>query len=210
MDRRSALKKMSMAAGYAVATPTIMNILASCKSDVATWQPLFLSPTQGYMVTHLADIIIPASDTPGALDVNIPEFIDLMLKDVEEEDAQKAFLEGANAFAAKFEATFDKDPTNGTKQEFKELLDIYFKISPEEKEKIFMELGRVPAEVPEKLSEKQSIYNFLTAVRDYTIFGYFTSEKVGEEILAYESIPGQWIACGPLDELSGGKAWSLR
>ncbi|MEJ2163444.1 MAG: gluconate 2-dehydrogenase subunit 3 family protein, partial [Robiginitalea sp.] len=38
---------------------------------------------------------------------------------------------------------------------------------------------------------------------------YKTTEYIGEEILAYLPVPGEYIGCGDLDELTGGKAWSL-
>jgi hypothetical protein len=46
------------------------------------------------------------------------------------------------------------------------------------------------------------------STRDYTIFGYYSSEKVGKEVLNYDPIPGGFDPCVPLDEL-GGKSWSL-
>ena len=50
---------------------------------------------------------------------------------------------------------------------------------------------------------------FATNLRGMTIWGYKTSEYVGEEVLAYLPLPGKYVACGDIDELSGGKAWSL-
>jgi len=42
-----------------------------------------------------------------------------------------------------------------------------------------------------------------------TIWGYKTSEYIGEEVLAYLPVPGSYVACGDVQELSGGKAWSI-
>jgi len=52
-------------------------------------------------------------------------------------------------------------------------------------------------------------YNFAKNLRDMTIWGYKTSEYIGEEVLAYLPVPGEYIGCGDLNELTGGKDWSL-
>ncbi|RLD77819.1 MAG: gluconate 2-dehydrogenase subunit 3 family protein, partial [Bacteroidetes bacterium] len=49
----------------------------------------------------------------------------------------------------------------------------------------------------------------LTNLRTMTIWAYKTSEKVGEEILAYDPIPGDFHGCISLEETTKGKAWSL-
>ena len=46
-------------------------------------------------------------------------------------------------------------------------------------------------------------------LRGLTIWGYKTSEYVGEEVLAYLPVPGEYIACADTQELTKGKAWSL-
>jgi hypothetical protein len=52
-------------------------------------------------------------------------------------------------------------------------------------------------------------YAFAAHFRDAVIKAYKTSEYIGEEVLAYLQIPGGNIGCGDLDELTGGRAWSL-
>ena len=60
-----------------------------------------------------------------------------------------------------------------------------------------------------ELDEEVACFTFATNVRDMATWGYKSSEYIGEEVLAYLPVPGEYIACGDLDELSGGKAWSL-
>ncbi|AUP80028.1 gluconate 2-dehydrogenase subunit 3 family protein [Flavivirga eckloniae] len=91
MDRRSALKNLTMGLGYSIAAPTIFNVLSSCNAEKESWTPLFLSKEEKHIVTHLADIILPASDTPGALDVNIPQFLDVMYHDIEKKTKSGSF-----------------------------------------------------------------------------------------------------------------------
>lgn len=51
------------------------------------------------------------------------------------------------------------------------------------------------------------IYNFLFTVRYYSLFGYYSSKKVGEEVLNYDPVPGKYESYVPLKEIVN--AWSL-
>ncbi len=206
MDRRTALKNISLALGYAVATPTLLSVLQSCKSNVANWIPMFFTPTQGYMVTQLADIILPKTDIAGALDVNVPEFMDKMLNDIAPEEEKDNIKEGADAFADAFQNTYKKDALKGSKKEYTKLLEKYFNISDEEKKAVF-ETQYTEASITEEELNTYLIYKFLLATRKYTLLGYYTSELVGETILSYDPVPGVWKSCIPSEEV--GNAWSL-
>jgi hypothetical protein len=62
---------------------------------------------------------------------------------------------------------------------------------------------------PAELDGDVSRFVFANQFRDAVIWSYKTSEYVGEEVLAYLPVPGEYIGCGDLDELTGGKAWSI-
>ncbi len=209
MDRRAALKSIGKAAGFAITAPSVMSILTSCNSDVITWQPTYFSKVQGHMIKHLVDIIIPKGKLPGGIELNIPEFMDIMFRDVEDEEYQKAFIKGADVFEAKFKETYGKDAIKGKREDYHELLDTYFKISEDDSNDVFEELKKDVSEIAAKNLERYHIYDFLTTVRRYTLEGYFTSEKIGEEVLAYDPIPAGFVPCASLEELTGGKSWSL-
>ena len=207
MDRRKALKNLTYSLGYAVATPTIFSILSSCTSEVETWKPVYFTEVQKHMVTHLVDIIIPATDVAGGLDVNVPQFMDLMYKDIEQENNQNSFQKGAVIFQKKFESQFSKEILKGEKEEIQELFESYFVISEDETKRILKEQKRSEEKISEEGKEEFFVYKFLMSVRYYAIFGYFTSEKVGEEILSYDPVPGVYLGCIPLSDV--GNAWSL-
>lgn len=59
------------------------------------------------------------------------------------------------------------------------------------------------------LNDDQLSCVFAESFRDMTIMGYKTTEYIGENVLAYQPIPGEYIACGDIDELTGGKAYSI-
>ena len=59
------------------------------------------------------------------------------------------------------------------------------------------------------LDEEISRFSFATELRDLATWAYKSSEYVGEEVLAYLPVPGEYIGCGDLQTLTGGKAWSI-
>jgi hypothetical protein len=207
MNRRNALKNLTLGMGYIVATPTIMSVLSSCTAEVETWKPLFLSDKQKHLVTHLVDIILPSSNIPGALDVNVPQFIDKMFNDVESELNREIFQKGATVFAQKFETTFGEKAEKGSKESVQQLFETYFKLSEEGTQTVMQEQKLPEDGVSANRKDDYLIYKFLFSVRSYTLFGYYTSEKIGEEVLNYDPVPGEYKGCVPLEEI--GNAWSL-
>ena len=62
-------------------------------------------------------------------------------------------------------------------------------------------------EAPSGQEEKYLMYSFLVTVRDLTIKSYFTSEKIGEEVLSYDPVPGRQQGCVPVEEV--GNVWAI-
>lgn len=207
MNRRTALKNLSLSIGYVVSVPTIMSTFSSCTEDVATWQPVFFSEQEKHMVTNLVDIILPGSDTPGALDVNVPQFIDIMYQDIELEPKKKIFQKGAAVFANKFEEKFGRNIRKGKKEDIQELFAGYFDLPEAETKNVMNQQKMSESEISESDADSYAMYKFLFSVRYYTLFGYYTSEKVGTEVLNYDPVPGVYQGCIPLEDV--GNAWAL-
>ena len=72
-------------------TPAQNGVDAS--KDLATpgWKPLFLDHHQNETLIVLSDLIIPATDTPGAKEALVNRYIDLVLA-AETHEVQRAFL----------------------------------------------------------------------------------------------------------------------
>ena len=207
MNRRKALKNLSLSIGYVISAPALMNMITSCTQDPVTWQPVFLTGQQKNMVIHLVDIILPNSGIPGGLDVNIPEFIDKMYKDVETESKQEIFRKGSDVFSERFQKMFDKDIVKGNREEIQQLFSSYFDLSEPESNRVMMEQRIAENKIHAERKDDYLMYKFLFSVRSYTLFGYYTSEKVGKEVLNYDPIPGTYKPCIPLSDV--GNAWTL-
>src|SRR5688572_24754287 len=99
MDRREAIKRTAWLMGGVVSAPAIMGVLKGCTAKPGIdWKPEFLTKDQATLVSQVAEIIIPKTDTPGAQDVGVPSFIDLMLKDCYAKEDQERFMTGLQEF----------------------------------------------------------------------------------------------------------------
>ena len=72
-------------------TPAQSGVDASKELDSPNWKPLFLDEHQNATLIVLSDLMIPATDTPGAKEALDNRYIDLVLA-AEKPDTQRAFL----------------------------------------------------------------------------------------------------------------------
>lgn len=195
MKRRDVLKGLGLSMGFIVATPSILSLLQSCKrTEMLDWKPAFFTDEQITVLNNLVDLILPkTADLPGALDVKVPQFIDAYVNEVSTPDEQKEFKDGIDAVIKKL----NKAVADLKVADYDKILAHYLKAS--KNEQLAFENDKTEA----------LVYGTLTSLRSFSIWAYKTSEKVGKEVLAYDPIPGVLIGCMPLQEASGGKAWSL-
>ncbi|WP_405385052.1 gluconate 2-dehydrogenase subunit 3 family protein [Maribacter sp. LLG6340-A2] len=215
MDRRRVLKNMGLSLGYVVATPTLLGLVQSCKSEPAIiWTPEFLSQDQGAILTKLVDLILPKTDTPAASEVQVDVFIDKFANEVMEEKQQDLFTMSMNKFVEKALADSGKESmTDLTPEDLEPVLASSLKYSKEDQTKMQDAITSYSEALEEgktsTLDDETSRFAFANNLRGLTIWGYKASEYVGEEVLAYLPVPGEYIACGDAQELTGGKDWSL-
>lgn len=199
MKRREALKNLGLATGLFVATPTIVSLLQSCTSDVNTWVPDFLSQEQGVVLTNLADIILPKSeDLPAATELNVPQFIDKYIAEVVIDEDQSKITTAFNNIIKLVKPNTEDNINQVTTEEYKALLDKYMLLKDEVDEEREANIDSL------NLTKSE----FLNALKTLTISAYLTTEQIGESVLKYDPIPAAYY-CGDLQEISGGKAWSL-
>jgi len=194
MKRREALKNIGLGTGFVLATPSLFTLLQSCTSDVTTWSPVFLAEEQGIVLKSLVDIILPKTDTPSATEVNVPEFIDKYVNEVLVDEEQTLIKNSFESLVTLIKTDYNENLTKVTEDNYKNLLDTHMKLAKEE--------------TVSEDSTKMTISQLLNTIKGQTIYAYRISETVGETILAYDPIPGASY-CGDLNELTGGRAWSL-
>ena len=199
MDRRQAIKNLGLGAGFLVVTPTIMSLLQSCTSEVE-FSPLFVPKAEGHALRRIVDLIIP-SDTmvPGAVDVGVHVFIDSYWNSVILEEQQQQVKIGFNLLAEKFRNTFDKELDEGKAEDQQKAYD-------EKMAEFYIAFDKDPTVRPDM---DAGVYSLLSNIRSMTIWGWKTSEEIGENVLWYDPVPGQQKGCVPLSEAGNGKVMSL-
>lgn len=215
MDRRIALKNMGLSLGYAVAMPTLISLVQSCKNEkVITWVPDFFSKEQGSVLTQLVDIILPKTDTPSASEVKVDIFIDKFANEVMLKEQQDFAKMSMGKFLDKALKESGKEKIEDlTATELEPTLSKALKATKDEQAKYFESINSYNESIAKgetvELDDNIASFAFANNLRGLTIWGYKTSEYVGEQVLEYLPVPGEFIACGELSELTKGKAWSL-
>ena len=158
-------------------------------SAESSYKPLFFSAQHYLLVEHLAEMIIPEDDTPGARQAGVSEFIDFMLanrvqvsgtREIRSTDdaieagneAQIKFLAGLGWINARSNSDFGRDFMDCTPEQQKTLLE---ELAYKAKLKPINETGRA----------------FFQMLRDYTVVGYYTT-KIGLESLGYPGLRSIW------------------
>ena len=160
------------------------------------------------------DILLPKTDTPSASEVNVHLFIDRFADQVMEREQQDFMKMAMGKFVDKALKDSDKELAgNLAPEDLEPVLASALKVTKEQ-EKLNHETIGVYREAlgkgeTAKITDELARFAFADNLRGLTIWGYKTSEYVGEEVLAYLSIPGGYVGCMDVEELTGGKAWSL-
>jgi hypothetical protein len=192
IDRREALRKTALLMGAAVSVSAIAGILNGCKSAPdLTYKPVFFNEDQARLVSELAEIILPKTDTPGAKEVGVPNFIDKMLKECYKQEDQDRFLAGLTAFDEDAKKTFG---------------DSFIYCKPEDQ--VTLTKTALGAAIDEKKEKPDAKRPFILMAKELTMLGYFTSEPGATKVLQYEAVPGKFNGCIPLSEAGNGKTWA--
>lgn len=198
MNRRELLKSSGLFVGYAVSSATLTSLFISCQAEAKVnldWNPVFLSKNQANTLAEITETILPKTKTPGAKELAVPQFIDKMLKEVSGKTDQINFVAGLTQI--------DKDCTNKYGKTFVEC-------TPEDRTAFLLALDEVAGKFPPSVwgitLAPPSPVAFFRQLKSLTLFGYYTSEEVGKNILSYDPVPGDFIACMPLKEV--GNAWN--
>lgn len=193
MDRREALRRTALMMGGVLSAPAIMGVLNGCAAKpTIDWKPVFLNEDQGLLVSQVAEIIIPKTDTPGAKDAGVPAFIDLMVKDVYSKNEQERFLSGLQAF--------DEEAKKAYGDPFVEL--------DEEQQIEHVRKVHDAALQAEKNADPRPHRPFILMTKELTLLGFFTSQPGATEVLQYVAVPGSYKGCIPVSEAGNGKTWA--
>ena len=162
--------------GGVLSAPTLAGALGRVTN---TGPGLAVSAEQEALLAEVADVIIPATSTPGAKAAGAEKFIVRVMRDCYPQADQEKFYAGL----AKLDASSKTRFSNGFAA-----LDAPQKIEM----------------VKQTMTDDKP---FFLRMKELTTTGYFTSEIGATKALEYLPIPGQFNGCTPLKP--GQKTWTL-
>lgn len=190
MDRREAVKAVAVIMGGTFSASTLSMMLDSCTTATKQNNGDDFSNNEKKIVERMCDIIIPRTDTPGAVDAGVPAFVVMMMQECYTPENQKKFHNGLNSFDKAC-----KENSGAT----------FLKLSEEKQVEAVQSLD---AEVLGKKNkktddEKPAFYRNLKAL---ALLGFFTSEPGATKTLRYVHVPGKYEGCIPYQKED--KAWA--
>ena len=78
MNRRDLLKTGVYGLAGVTLSSTLISTLQSC-SSIEKYNPVYFSKIEFSLLSKIVDFFIPKTETPGALDMKVPQFIDIII-----------------------------------------------------------------------------------------------------------------------------------
>ena len=190
MHRRELFRLLSAAAVAPVLTPEFLTLLRQAQPST-DYKIRTFSPHQNDTVIAMIDLIIPATDTPGAKGARVNEFMDVILTDWAIPQERAGFLKGLDDADVQSTTLFGK-----TFLEITLAQQIALLRSLDDAVDWHHSDPREP--VPRDQRDSELRGEFFRVFKKMTIHGYYTSEIGFTQELKLEIIPGAQHGCVPV------------
>ena len=194
MQRRELLKISTLLLGAGVSASLSRAVLAGVDVSPGAAFSNF-AESQRLAVEILCDMIIPTTDTPGAVEAGVPDFVATIVFDWYTESERTAFFDGLRALDAYCLAS-EQVP-------FHEASETNRIAALREQEQIAG--GYQPAPTPFGLPPDQPDAPFFSKVKALVVLGYYTSEVGATQELIYMPVPGEFK--GNVEFAQVGRQW---
>ncbi len=164
---------------------TVSAVMSGCKPDTSdNWKPLILSKDQVKILAEVVDIILPATNTPGAKELLVHRFIDKIIAECFSKEEQDKVLKGLEYINS---ASVDVSGKG------------FMGASPEERLTVLSTYDK------EAIKDHS---HFFFKIKDLAITGYFSTEIGQTQALQHVAVPGRYEGCIPLEKAGEGRAWA--
>lgn len=170
MNRRLAIKNLMAVSGGMIALPAWAREWSAGGLDHAS----SFSATEQQLLTSVADTIIPAGNSIGALSVGVDKFLQKLLDDCYEKDVCDNVKKQLAALDTAAQAAHGRS---------------FPSCDPSQREALLLKWS-ASSDKPEK--------DFFKLMKDETIRGFSTSKEVMTRYLKYQIAPGHYYGCVPV------------
>jgi hypothetical protein len=132
------------------------------------------------------DLIMPATDTPGALDAGVHQFIDLMLAEWALPERRSRYIHGLSEIDERARALGSDDFLSGSPQQQFALLQ----------------------ELDAEATANSANDDFFRELKKMVLFAYYSSEIGATVELRFQRIPGVYRPCVPTTEIDRAWFWT--
>lgn len=205
MERRELLKMIALATGTAVIGGEYL--LSGCKNTDAG-KGISFSDADIAFLNEVAETILPKTNTPGAKDAKVAEYMKVMVTDCYTEANQNAFYDGIKQLDEACKKMYQVGFMKASTEQRKSLL-----IALDKEAKDFQKVKSVKEkELSEKASKEHdkkftfAPNHYFTMMKQLTLSGFFTSEIAATQVLRYVAVPGKFEGC--IDYKKGDKIWA--
>lgn len=170
MNRRDLLKKGVYGLAGVTLSSALISSFQSCTS-IEKYSPLYFSKTEFSLLSNIVDFLIPKTETPGGLEMKVPQFIDIIISE-----------------------TYNKESKNNFSNKLKVLIEDFKSNNID-----LSDYKSMKSKFVNDFNNKthQEIYN---QIRDLTVWGFKTSKEIALNVLNYNPIPGYQLGCVDIDK----------
>jgi hypothetical protein len=190
MNRKRAIQSLLALAAVGVSSVSVYEWTSSGHAVKLTDLP-----QKKQLIAELAETIIPRTDTPGAKDAYVEEFIIKMIKESDQK-SQHNFLAGLGSLEKYTADKYDHS---------------FIECNPQQKFAVlkhFEDKATYSITILNKINNKFLGPPFFNILKDLTVEGYCTSQLGATQGMAYNYIPVKFEACLPLQK--NQKAWATK
>ena len=185
MDRRHLLRSLGTAAAAAGLSPSQLSALIARGGPRRRTGLAFFTAEQREAVSAIAEAIIPETDTPGANEAGVVEFIEVIISEWVRPAERERFMRGL--------AHPDEHAESTT--------GVRFAYAGQARQTAILKgmeaEGRALRE-----SDPDAEQSFFQQARGLVLHGYYTSEIGMKEELLFVGIPGYYDGFAPISEIS--------
>lgn len=171
MNRRLLLKEAGVVALYSSFPSVLSEFLLSCNSKEKKLRAGFFSDDEFRLTELLLDTTFPKTRTPGALEIQLPYFIDLVAKKCLSSRDQQLIKKGLQQLndrpGGKFTSLSDQEKLNTIKM------------------------------IDAAAFKDEAEQAWFRIIKKLALIGYFTSQEGMTKALNYVKVPGDYEACIP-------------